>query len=898
MDHITVRKTFLDYFVEKGHRLVRSSPLVPAEDPTLLFTNAGMNQFEDLFLGREKRDYSRATSSQKCMRVSGKHNDFENVGHTPWHQTFFEMLGNFSFGDYFKAEAIGFAWELLTERYRLPVEKLWVTVFENDDEAARLWTSEVGVPEERIVRLGAKENFWSMGETGPCGPCSEIHYDLGPGFGCGGEDCPGLAHDCGRWTEFYNLVFMQFVRTADGETHDLPRPSIDTGMGMERITALVQGVTSDYDTDLFRPLLARLSEITGKEYGAGEEDDISLRICADHLRAAVFLVADSVVPSNEGRGYVLRKVLRRALQHGRRLGMEGPFLHQAVGSVVDNMGEVYPEVASARSLAEKTLEQEERSFGRVLDNGDTECERIVARLEERGEREVSGREAFRLHDTFGYPRDRLEEMAGERGLHVEWDEFEAEMEAQRHQSREASSIGQAEGGLEQELGDVPPTVFTGHVRPEGEWIREEGCRILALFDADGAPVDRLRGEGTAVLDRTPFYPDSGGQVGDTGALDDPDGGRTLAQATDTTYSGPPARRHFLHRVTTSGDAELVVGAEVAARIPAAERWATMRNHTATHLIHRALKDVLGDHVRQAGSVVDPQRLRFDFNHFEAPGPEDLARIEDLVNAAILANETVEWRVFSIEEARNMGAQMLFGEKYGEEVRVVSVGGFTDHDVSREFCGGTHCSATGEIGLVRITQERGIAAGVRRIEAVSGENAVRMLRRRDELLRSLEQDLNVPGEEVPARVQGLRDSVRQLEKETESLRLRLATGGGAAEGGEARQVGDLKVETRVVPDMDLRGLRDLADGLRQKARADVLGVGSVKDGKVGLVVSVDRSAAGGLDAVKLLRTIASVVGGGGGGRPDMAWGGGQDPGRLEEALAALFGVVEEAAGGPS
>jgi alanyl-tRNA synthetase len=899
MDHHTIRRLFLSFFEERGHQVVPSSPLVPAEDPTLLFTNAGMNQFKDVFLGREKREYGRAASCQKCMRVSGKHNDFENVGHTPWHHTFFEMLGNFSFGDYFKREAMRYAWDLVTEGYGIDPDRIRATVFEDDDEAATLWQEEVGLSANRVFRLGAKENFWSMGETGPCGPCSELHYDFGEAAGCGKPECDP-ACDCGRYTEFWNLVFIQFNRDAEGELQELPQKCVDTGMGMERLTALIQGVASNYDTDLFRPILDRLGEVTGTRYGESADGDLSLRICADHVRAAAFLVADGVLPSNEGRGYVLRKTLRRALQHGNRLGMAGPFLHRVAGSVIEAMGEHHEELPASRELIERSIEQEERSFGRVLEQGDAEVAKMLGRIEKGGGGLVSGEDAFRLHDTFGYPRDRLREMAAARGLEVDWEVYEREMDAQRERARDrAGRQSEAEQFAEVLFEEsLPPTEFVGYVRPEGEWIECDGCTIQMLFTEShgeaGFWADRLkRGmQGYVLLDRTPFYADAGGQVGDQGQLLDPDSREVIAEVSETIYVGPPERRYFLHRVEAKR--EMNRGQAIDARIPSRERWATMRNHTATHLLHRALKDVLGEHVRQGGSVVEPARLRFDFSPSEGLSPEQLSEIEARVNAAVMADHPVATRDLSLEEARGLGAQMLFGEKYGERVRVVSVGGsFGEDDLSKEFCGGTHCERTGEVGLFRITEERGVAAGVRRIEAVTGTGVLDLSRREREVLGELERGLNVPLHDLPGRVEALRGEVRRLKKELEATQQRAALGASGGSGDETREVAGVRVETRRVAEMEVRGLRDLADSLRHRVESDVLVLGSARGGKGAIVVSVSKGAASvGLDAREVVRKLAAFLGGGGSGRPDMAWGGGREGGKVGEALAAAFGAVEE------
>jgi len=876
-----IRSSFLEYFASQGHRVVPSSSLVPAGDTTLLFTNAGMNQFKDVFLGRERRDYTRAASCQKCVRAGGKHNDLENVGYTARHHTFFEMLGNFSFGDYFKAEAIRFAWELLVEVWQLPLERLWFTVYTDDDEAARLW-AEAGAPEGRILRFGEKENFWAMGETGPCGPCSEIHFDRG-------EDptAPGRARLVNgpgdEIVEIWNLVFMQYERDAEGRMHPLPRPSIDTGAGLERLATVMQGVDSNYDTDLFVPLLRAVEELTGRPYRPEHELAPAFRVIADHIRAATFLMTDGVVPSNEGRGYVLRRIVRRALRYGRRLGLDGAFLHTLVPVVVDLMGQVYPELRERQEVVATQLRQEEERFARTLNVGTDVAQRELERLRRAGGRVVPGELAFDLYQTHGLPVDLLEELAQEEGLELDRAGFDEALERERRRGQ-ASWRGEVAARFRPEYEDLAErgvrSEFVGYDRLEA------GGKVVALLGESGE-VDLLAApaRGEVVLDTTPFYAESGGQVGDTGELVW-EGGR--ARVTDTQR---PIEGLVVHHVEVV-EGTLSRGAAVRARVTEGARLDTQRNHTATHLLHAALRRVLGPAAQQAGSLVAPDRLRFDFTWGEPVRREQLVEIERLVNAEIVRNLPVEKRWMALEEARAAGAVALFGEKYGERVRVVSIGGGS---VSMELCGGCHVERTGDIGLFKIVAERGVAAGVRRIEAVTGRGALEWVERAEALLLETAARFQTAPERIPEAVDRLRERVRELEEEVRQLKLRLASGAAAAE--ETRtEVDGIPVLARRVPEMPVPDLRHLADTLRQRLGSGVVVLGMEAGGKATLLVAVTDDLTGRVKAGEVVRRLAPVVGGRGGGRPHLAQAGGPDPSRLGEALAAAPEAVREALAG--
>ena len=903
------REAFLKYFEGRGHRVVRSSSLVPANDPTLLFTNAGMNQFKDVFTGREKRDYSRATTSQKCLRVSGKHNDLEQVGRTSRHHTFFEMLGNFSFGDYFKKEAVGYAWDLMTNGYGLPIERLWMTVFGGsesfapDTEAEDLWKRQPGVDPSRVLRYGEKDNFWRMGDTGPCGPCSEIHYDHGPGAGCGRADCDPSC-DCDRFVELWNLVFMQFEQRADGTVVALPAPSIDTGMGLERISAVQQGFSNNYDTDLFRPIIEAVAAAAGTASRKDDATDVSLRVIADHLRAAAFLIADGVVPSNDKRGYVLRRVLRRAIRHGQHLGFREPFLHRQVGKVAETMGGAYPELLESAGVIQTLVQREEEQFLRTLTIGtqtlESEMEGLSAGAALGTGKVLPGEVAFRLYDTFGLPLDLTRDIAAEKGFTVDETGFEREMEAQRTRARSSwkggaearEKKGAAHGFAKKHLKknfagykatstERPVAVLGAAEMP----TKIDGARILALtrFEAPGqAPVaaDRLlTGQsGHVLLDRTPFYGESGGQVGDTGFLVGPDGS---VEVTDTQVLAPGVNVMSVRVIEGAIAVDQALSAEVDAR----RRRATMRNHTATHLLHAALRDLVGTHVKQAGSLVAPDRLRFDFSHFQPLDGGAVREIEDLVNEKILEDIPLTSEVMPIDEAIRAGAMALFGEKYGEKVRVIRVG-----DFSVELCGGTHLARTGEIGPFRLVSERGISSGVRRVEALTGESAIRRMQDESDLLRRLEQTIGVPRPELVEGVEKKLSQTRKLQREIEGLRLKLAQGSaGAAAGEETAEANGATIVGRRVDGMSQAEMRSLADSLKKKIRSGVVILGRAEESKVSLLVSVTGDLSPRVHAGNLVRRLAEMVGGGGGGRADMAEAGGRRPELLDEAIRT--GVVE-------
>ncbi|HEY8394004.1 MAG TPA: alanine--tRNA ligase [Thermaerobacter sp.] len=864
-----IRERFLRFFERHGHTVVPSSSLIPRDDPTLLFTNAGMVQFKDVFTGKEKVPYKRATTAQKCMRAGGKHNDLENVGKTARHHTFFEMLGNFSFGDYFKREAIYYAWAFLTEELGLPRERLWATIYKDDDEAYALWQEVAGLPPERIIRLGEKDNFWAMGDTGPCGPCSELVYDRGEEHRCG-ESCGIGVCDCDRWLEVWNLVFMQFNRDESGRLTPLPRPSIDTGMGLERIASVMQGVASNFDTDLFRPLIQAVEAMTGQAYDPGE-GGFPFRVLADHARACTFLIADGVLPSNEGRGHVLRRILRRAVRFGRILGLREPFLHRLVDTVGEVMGDAYPEVRQRAGYVREVIRAEEERFFRTLDQGMEILADVIRRTKERGDGVISGEDAFILYDTYGFPLDLTEDAAAEAGLRVDRDGFERAMAVQRQRARAARDVeeGWDPGSpLARALADEPPTQFLGYERLEDEGT----VRLLVRGEQ---PVERAAAGSDVgvILDRTPFYAERGGQVGDTGWLES---ASARVRVRDT-QPLPGGRILHLGRVE---EGTLAVGDRVRARVDAERRAAIMRNHTATHLLHAALKRVLGDHVNQAGSLVAPDRLRFDFTHFQAPTPEQLRAVEDEVNRVILAGVPVRWYWTSLQEALEAGAIALFGEKYGQEVRVVQIG-----DYSLELCGGTHVASSSEVGLFKFTAEGGVAAGVRRVEAVTGWTTLQYVRSREDVLDRLAQRLRAGVDDLPRRVEELLAAQREAERELRQLRGRLARQAAAGLLERAPEVAGVKVVAGELPVDDPEALRDAADFIRQKAAAAAVLLGARAGDRALLVAALsDEAVRRGLHAGRLIGEVARRVGGGGGGRPDLAQAGGRQPERLAEALA--------------
>ncbi|XKE44954.1 alanine--tRNA ligase [Halomonas organivorans] len=866
MKSADIRQAFLSYFEEQGHTIVPSSSLVPGNDPTLLFTNAGMVPFKDVFLGRDPRPYVRATSAQRCVRAGGKHNDLDNVGYTARHHTFFEMLGNFSFGDYFKRDAIRFAWTFLTEVLGLPREKLWVTVHVSDDEAERIWKDEIGVDPARFSKLD-EDNFWQMGDTGPCGPSSEIFYDHGPEVWGGPPGSP--EEDGDRYIEIWNLVFMQYDRDASGEMHPLPKPSIDTGMGLERIAAVMQGVHSNYEIDLFQYLLEAAARATGHD----DTTTPSLRVIADHIRSCAFLIADGVLPSNEGRGYVLRRIIRRAIRHGHKLGAKGDFFHKLVGALDAVMGEAYPGLREARHQIERVLHKEEEQFARTLDHGMGLLEEALQALE--GDT-LPGETVFKLYDTYGFPYDLTADVCRERGVALDEAGFERELEAQRERARAASQFGADYGAVLDLEGE---TDFTGYER------LEDRATVLSLIDHEGNGLARLLPEqrGLVVLDRTPFYAESGGQVGDTGYLE-LDGGRFLV--TDTQKQGG---HHLHHGVLLEG--ELEVGAKVTPRVDPTLRAATVRNHSATHLLHKALRLVLGDHVQQKGSLVTPERLRFDFSHFEPMTPEQLAEVERLVNEQVLANAETRIEHMTLDDAKAKGAAALFEAKYAEDVRVLTIGadGF-----SVELCGGTHVARSGDIGCFHIVSEAGIASGVRRIEAITGEGALAYFREQEARVARLGERLKAKPEQVEERVEALVERSRSLEKELERLKAKLASAAGSDMVNEAREIKGVKVLAKRLEGVSGKELRGMLDQLKNKLGSGivVLGVADESAGKVSLIAGVTEDLTGRIKAGELVNHVAAQVGGKGGGRPDMAQAGGSDAAALPGALESVPVWVEE------
>ncbi|MCG9115416.1 alanine--tRNA ligase [Laribacter hongkongensis] len=868
-----IRQKYLDFFASKGHQIVPSSSLVPWEDPTLLFTNAGMNQFKDVFLGFDKRPYTRATTSQKCVRAGGKHNDLENVGYTARHHTFFEMLGNFSFGDYFKRDAIHYAWEFLTDPkwLGLPKEKLMVTVYASDDEAFDIWNKEIGVPAEKIVRIGdnkgapyASDNFWQMGDTGPCGPCTEIFYDHGDHIWGGPPGSPD--EDGDRFIEIWNNVFMQFNRTEDGVMNPLPKPSVDTGMGLERISAVLQGVHSNYEIDLFQNLIRAAARETGVPFSM---DEPSLKVIADHIRACSFLIADGVMPSNDGRGYVLRRIIRRAIRHGYKLGQKGLFFHRLVTDLVAEMGDAYPELRAKQALIEDELKKEEIKFAETLDKG-------MALLEEAlkdGVQVLDGKTAFQLYDTYGFPLDLTADICRERDLQVDQDGFDAAMEAQRAQSRAASTFKM--GGKLEYAGD--DTRFEGYAESTAEG------RILALYK-DGQPVDTLSAgdSGVVVLDRTPFYAEGGGQIGDTGTLAATGGLDALFDVLDTQKVTAAAFGHEGRLVR----GQLKTGMTVVATIDLHRRRAIQRNHSVTHLMHAALRDVLGKHVTQKGSLVTAERTRFDFSHHEPVSAEQMAEIERIVNFVIGANYDVSARLMSMDDAQKLGAMALFGEKYGDVVRVLKMG-----DFSTELCGGTHVSRTGDIGFFKIVSEGGVAAGVRRIEAVTGEGAVAYVQSQDKLVRDACHMLKAQShEEVAERIAALQDQLKGLDKEVARLKGKLAASAGEELAASAVTVNGARLLAAELEGTDAATLRDTMDKLKDRLQSAVIVLASKADGKVQLAAGVTKDLTGKVKAGELVNFVAGQVGGKGGGKPDMAMAGGSEPEKLAEALASVQGWV--------
>ncbi|MCW0410912.1 alanine--tRNA ligase [Xanthomonas sacchari] len=869
-----IRSDFLDFFKGKGHTIVPSAPLVPGNDPTLLFTNSGMVQFKDVFLGAEKRSYVRAADVQRCLRAGGKHNDLDSVGYTARHHTFFEMLGNWSFGDYFKKDAIAWAWELLTQVWKLPAERLLVTVYHTDDEAYALWRDMIGVPAERIVRIGdnkgapyASDNFWQMADTGPCGPCTEIFYDHGAHIAGGPPGAPD--EDGDRFIEIWNLVFMQFDRQPDGTLVPLPAPCVDTGMGLERLAAILQHVHTNYEIDLFQTLIRKASELTG----TADLENKSLRVIADHIRACAFLIVDGVLPSNEGRGYVLRRIIRRALRHGWMLGVRQPFFSKLVPTLVELMGEAYPELAAAQDTVLRALQAEEERFAETLDAGMKIFEDVAAKAQGGM---IAGEDAFRLYDTYGFPLDLTQDIARERDLRVDEQGFETAMDEQRRRAREAGKFG---GGVQLPadlVATLAPTVFLGY-----DSLQADGLRVVALLK-DGRPVQSVQaGDAVIVLtDKTPFYAESGGQVGDLGTLT---AAGTRVTVTDTQkFAG-----QFHGHVGTLEEGSLKLGDVLAGEVDAERRGATILNHSATHLLHAALREVLGTHVQQKGSLVAPDRLRFDFSHFQPIGAEELALIERKVNQQVRANNAAEVHQMGMQEALDFGAMALFGEKYGERVRVLKMG-----DYSTELCGGTHVGRTGDIGLFKITSEGGVSAGVRRIEAVTGQGALDYVAAEEARLREAADLVGGNNHDVVDKIRQLGDRYKRLERELEALKAKLASGATADLAGSAIDVAGVKVLAVRLEGFDAKALREAMDRLKQQLGDSVIVLAGASEGKVVLVAGVNGSPMGRVKAGELLSHIAGQISGKGGGRPDLAQGGGEDGPALAPALAGVPAWVKQ------
>ncbi|MCM8855513.1 MAG: alanine--tRNA ligase [Candidatus Thiodiazotropha sp.] len=869
-----IRNAFLDYFADHGHEVVASSPLVPQNDPTLLFTNAGMVQFKDLFLGRERRGYRRAASSQRCVRAGGKHNDLENVGYTARHHTFFEMLGNFSFGDYFKDDAIKYAWEFLTETIGLPAEKLWVTVYEEDQEAADIWLKEIGIDTARFTRIGDKpggkryesDNFWAMGDTGPCGPCSEIFYDHGKGI-WGGP--PGTAEEEGdRYIEIWNLVFMQYNRDADGALTPLPKPSVDTGMGLERLAAVLQGVHSNYEIDLFSHLI----EATAKLTGCSNLEEKSLRVIADHIRSCAFLIVDGVLPSNEGRGYVLRRIIRRAIRHGYMLGVTETFFYKLVKQLCNEMGEAYPELLEQQSQVEKVLRLEEERFAQTLEQGMKILDEAIAELDGKV---IPGETVFKLYDTYGFPKDLTADIARERDLTIDQPGFDKAMAAQRKRAQAASQFGAS---------DSVDLDLEGETQFSGYDSLEDQADIVAIL-RDGESVETLHQDesGMIFLDHTPFYAESGGQVGDMGTLEDKS---VFFEVEDTRKQSGELFAH----IGKLEEGNLSVGETVTAQVNAYTRQATALNHSATHLLHAALRQVLGDHVAQKGSLVDAERLRFDFSHFEPITREQLQTIEQMVNEQIRHNHLVDTKLMSLEQAKTSGAMALFGEKYADQVRVLSMG-----DFSTELCGGTHVNAVGDIGLCKITAETGIAAGVRRIEAVTGQRAIEWMEADEERVQRIAEMIKSGRDEIEDKLEHILERNRKLEKELDQLKGKLASAAGSDLASGAVAVGEVKVLAANLDGADPKSLRETMDQLKNKLGSAVILLATVAGGKVSLVAGVTKDLTSQMKAGELVKLAAEQVGGKGGGRPDMAQAGGNNPDALPQALALVEPWVRDRLG---
>jgi len=876
LDSNEIRRRFLQFFADRGHAIVKSSSLIPAEDPTLLFVNAGMNQFKDVFLGREQRSYTTATSCQKCVRAGGKHNDLDNVGHTRRHQTFFEMLGNFSFGGYFKKEAIDYAWTLLTREFKLPIDKLWVTIFREDDAAAKFWISGPGVARDRILRLDEKDNFWQMGDTGPCGPCSEIHYDLGPAASELGHTNCAFPCDCGRYVEIWNLVFMQFDRDSEGHLSPLPKPSIDTGMGLERIASVLQGKISNYETDLLRPIIDEACQLFNVEYGGAASSDVSLRIIADHVRAATFLIGDGVIPSNEGRGYVLRKIMRRGIRQGTLLGYKEPFLYTLSGYVVEMMKEAYPELIHTREYVARVIKTEEERFAAMVTVGLQRLEQTIHQLVKSGKDVIPGIEIFKLYDTYGFPLDFTKEIADEKSMRLDMDGFEAELEKQRERARQSWRGDEtAVSPVYEKFVGKGGTPFLGY-----DAIRSTS-RIAGIL-VNGMPVDSVGGGQTAeiILDETPFYAESGGQVGDTGTLTSPSG---VARILDT-YS--PVRGVIVHKVQMEFG-NLAVNDEIQAQVDEERRLRIAANHTGTHILHAVLRETLGTHVKQAGSLVAPDRLRFDYTHFAPLTDREIEEIEQKINRIVFRNLPVQTEIMEINQAIARGALAFFGEKYQQQVRVVSI-----PEVSMELCGGTHTRMTGDVGLFKIVGESSIASGIRRIEALTGFGTFVRLEEDENLLQEIAHTLRTPRTELTRAITRLLEQQRHLENELEALKRRTAKSqiGNLVESPAT--VKGISVVSRRVEGVDASMLRELAENAGTKIGSGVVVLGLASDGKASLVAVVSQDLQKRLHAGRIIKEVAALVGGSGGGRPDFAQAGGKNAEKLEEALQAVYNIVAE------
>ncbi len=876
MNSNEIRRAFLKFFEDRGHTSVKSSSLIPAEDPTLLFANAGMNQFKDVFLGRERRPYARAASSQKCVRAGGKHNDLDNVGHTRRHQTFFEMLGNFSFGDYFKKDAIDYAWTLLTREWRLSPENLWITVFREDDEALELWAS-IGVARDRIVKLDEKDNFWQMGDTGPCGPCSEIHYDFGPAASVLGHSNCAFPCECERFVEIWNLVFMQFDRDSNGHLTPLPKPSIDTGMGLERIAAVLQGKISNYETDGFQPLIREAGEIFSVGYGDSAASDASLRIIADHIRAATFLIGDGVIPSNEGRGYVLRKIMRRGIRQGTLLGYRQPFMYRLSGYVVEMMKEAYPELVNTREYVARVIGNEEERFATMATVGLQKLEDAIAQVTKAGSDVIPGTEIFKLYDTFGFPLDFTREIADEKSMKLDMEGFEAELEKQRERARQ--SWKGDDGGVNpifQKFLQSGGTPFLGY-----RAVRSNS-RVVALIK-DGVEVPSIEGHGTkaeVVLNETPFYAESGGQIGDTGTLTAPN---AVARVTGTTS---PMRGVVVHKVEVDFGT-LSVGDEVDGRVDEERRRRIAANHTATHILHSALREMLGTHVKQAGSLVAPDRMRFDYTHFAPLTDREILGIEEKINEVVFRNLPVQTRVMGLNDAIASGAIAFFGEKYAQEVRVVSI-----PDVSTELCGGTHTKMTGDVGLFKIVSESSVASGIRRIEALTGFGTFLRLEEDEELLQEISQTLRAPRSEITRALTRLIDTAKTLENELENIKRKSARSQLDSLIEAPQTIKGVSVVSRKVDGVDPSLLRELAETAAAKLGSGVVVLGLASNGKASLVTVVSEDLRKQLHAGLIIKKVAELVGGSGGGRPDFAQAGGKDAEKLEPALQAVYNIVAD------